>query len=59
MLDDDRVLRCGITPERARYLLGTPFTEIFTTLAPMEEGKDDDDLNLEVFAMGMYERLNH
>jgi hypothetical protein len=58
MLDDDRVLRCKITPETARCLLGTPFADPFMGVELGTEEEEDADPNVELFAARMLERLN-
>jgi hypothetical protein len=57
MLDDDRVLRCKITPETARCLLGTPFADPLAGLELTDE-EEEGDPNVAVFAVRMWERMN-
>jgi hypothetical protein len=57
LLDDDRVLRCQVTPETARCLLGSPFADPLVERALAGEEEDKDDPNIEVFAARMFERL--
>jgi hypothetical protein len=50
ILDDDRAVRCDITPNTARYIIGTPFADLLGNL--MTEREDEgEDPNREIFEM--------
>jgi hypothetical protein len=49
MLDDERVLRCRVTPETARSLLGAHFDEPLASMVRAAEEEDECDPNIEVF----------
>jgi hypothetical protein len=50
-------LRCQVTPETARCLLGSPFADPLVERALAGEEEDEDDPNVGVFAARMFERL--
>jgi hypothetical protein len=53
ILDDDRVIRCDITPNTARCIIGTPFADSLRNL-PEKEEDEGEDPNPEIFKMQMF-----
>jgi hypothetical protein len=50
ILDNDPVIKHGITPNMARCIIGTPFADPLENL--VAEGEDEgEDLNLGIFGM--------
>jgi hypothetical protein len=59
LLDDDRVVRCQVTPDTARCLLGQPFADPLTGLTLVADEEEDGDPNFEIFAGRMLEQFRH
>jgi hypothetical protein len=50
ILDDDRVVKCDITPNTGRRIIGRPFAGPRGNLVPREED-EGEDLNLEILEL--------
>jgi uncharacterized protein YbcI len=54
---DERIIRCQITPETVRRVIGTPFPDPLTGIELDDDEADSDDPSVEVFAREMREIL--
>jgi hypothetical protein len=52
LLDDDRVIRCNVTPNPTPCIIATPFADTRGNLA-IEKEDEGEDPNLEIFEMQM------
>jgi hypothetical protein len=53
IFDDDRIIRCQITPETVRCLIGTPFSDPLTGIELENDEEDNDDPSVDIFASEM------
>jgi hypothetical protein len=55
ILDNDRVIRCAITPKTVRCVICPPFTDPKGNLITEEEENEGEDPNLEISEMQMFD----